>query len=240
MNTVPCYLYAITAADHPAQTDSLVGVGDPPAELRVVQAGEVKAYISDVPEDLKARRRHLLAHQEVLNALLGEGPVLPMQFGHIAPDEAQIREVLGERSADFLEQLQRVGDCVEFHVKATRAEADVIREVTQGSDEIQQLRQRAQRPGASHEDQVALGEAVSRAIASQRASDGADLHERLAPAAGDSRAADPAPEESLAASYLVPVSGAEEFGRLVTTEQNRLGDGWEVRLFGPLPPYSFV
>ncbi|CAM5675520.1 hypothetical protein SBADM41S_11610 [Streptomyces badius] len=63
------------------------GVGDPPAVLRVIGTGRIAAVVSDAPARLRARRRDLLAHQDLLMDLADSGPVLPMRFGMVAPDE---------------------------------------------------------------------------------------------------------------------------------------------------------
>lgn len=70
---MPTYIYAITGADHPLRLDGLQGVGDPPSPLRTLIAGDVAAVVSDAPEGLRAKRRDVLAHEAVLEALMADG-----------------------------------------------------------------------------------------------------------------------------------------------------------------------
>ena len=75
------YVYAITGATHPLRLDGLKGVGDPPGELRTVCTESLCAIISDAPEELRAKRRDVAAHQDVQQRLLEDGTALPMRFG---------------------------------------------------------------------------------------------------------------------------------------------------------------
>jgi len=74
---VPTYIYAITAADHPLHLDDVSGIGEPPSQLRVVSTKALSAVVSDAPQDLRAKRRDLVAHQAVLEGLLTDGAALP-------------------------------------------------------------------------------------------------------------------------------------------------------------------
>jgi len=60
------YVYAIVRAKHPFGSDPLLGVGEPAAPIRVLAEGDLAAVVSDAPEGLRAKRRDLLAHQNVI------------------------------------------------------------------------------------------------------------------------------------------------------------------------------
>ena len=49
--------------------------------------------MSDAP-GLRAKRRDLMAHQEPAPDAGEDGPVLPMRFGMVAPDEATVRRAV--------------------------------------------------------------------------------------------------------------------------------------------------
>ncbi|MFF3143507.1 GvpL/GvpF family gas vesicle protein, partial [Streptomyces sp. NPDC057927] len=59
------YIYSITGKQHPLRLDGLSGVGESPADLRAVTAGPLCAVVSDAPDDLRPKRRDIIAHQEV-------------------------------------------------------------------------------------------------------------------------------------------------------------------------------
>ncbi|MGO4754130.1 GvpL/GvpF family gas vesicle protein, partial [Streptomyces sp. 2MCAF27] len=87
------YVYGVVRAAHPVPPGR-TGVGADPAPVRTLRAGELAAVVSDAPPGLRAKRRDLLAHQDLALSLAADGPVLPMRFGMIAPDEEAVRSQL--------------------------------------------------------------------------------------------------------------------------------------------------
>lgn len=60
------YVYGIIHASHTPLPD-MDGRGEPPRPVRVLRQGEVAAFVSDAPDQLRPKRRDLLAHQRVLD-----------------------------------------------------------------------------------------------------------------------------------------------------------------------------
>src|SRR5919198_2583801 len=90
------YVYGVTWADSSYQQ---LPAGIAGANVGVVQFHDLAALTSEV-EDVKvrARRRDLTAHSEVLRAALERGPVLPLQFGIVlASADAVVRTFLEPR-----------------------------------------------------------------------------------------------------------------------------------------------
>lgn len=79
------YVYGIIRSSHPSLPEKLDGVGDPPHPVRVLTQGGVAALVSDAPENLRPKRRDLLAHQNVLAEAGAQGTVLPLRFGGVSP-----------------------------------------------------------------------------------------------------------------------------------------------------------
>ncbi len=75
------YVYGIAAGTHPGLPDGMEGIGKPACTVRILKQGDLAAIVSDAPEDLKPKRRDLLAHQNVLSEAGAAGSVLPMRFG---------------------------------------------------------------------------------------------------------------------------------------------------------------
>lgn len=86
--------------------------------MEKIEEGRVAAVVSQAPPKLRARRRDLLAHQELLLALSEHGPVLPMRFGMVAPDETVIRRQLADDEERHLAALESLAGRVEINVKA--------------------------------------------------------------------------------------------------------------------------
>src|SRR3954449_6778384 len=72
-----------------------------------VEHGPVAALVSEAPDGpVKASRRNLLAHTEVLQQVAATECVLPMQFGVVMPNESGVaEELLGAHEDALVEQL---------------------------------------------------------------------------------------------------------------------------------------
>ncbi|WP_329473269.1 GvpL/GvpF family gas vesicle protein [Streptomyces sp. NBC_01723] len=234
------YVYGITAATHPALPEETGGVGDPPREIRILKQGGLAAVVSDAPEGLRPKRRELLAHQTVLSEVGAEGCVLPMRFGSVAPDDSAVTGVLAERAEHYEERLQALDGRVEYNIKATHNEEAVLHHVMAQNPEIRALADaNRQAGGGSYENKIQLGEMVAAAVKGKEAEDATTLERALE---SDADAVSVGPESTgwLAnVSFLVKQGSAEEF--LAAVERARRDmPHLEVRVNGPLPPYSFV
>ncbi|WP_432081904.1 GvpL/GvpF family gas vesicle protein [Streptomyces sp. WAC 04229] len=234
------YVYGITAATHPSLPEDAGGVGDPPRGIRILKQGGLAAVVSDAPEGLRPKRRELLAHQTVLSDVGADGCVLPMRFGSVAPDDSAVTGVLAERAEHYEERLRALDGRVEYNIKATHDEEAVLHHVMAQHPEIRAVADaNRQAGGGSYENKIQLGEMVAAAVKGKEAEDATTLERALEP---DADAVSVGPESTgwLAnVSFLVKRDSAEEF--LAAVERARRDmPHLEVRVNGPLPPYSFV
>src|SRR5690348_8475515 len=156
------YVYAVVRADH-SVPDALEGVGG--AAVSLVRDGQLAVAVSAAPEPLVGRRRELLAHSATVEALWAQGPVLPMRFGVVAPDEDALRrDILDDPDGRLAERLEALADAAEMSVKVWHDEPTVLREVVSENREIAALRARTQRSGGSYAEQIRLGEMVAAAV----------------------------------------------------------------------------
>ncbi|MFK4104663.1 GvpL/GvpF family gas vesicle protein [Streptomyces sp. NPDC019531] len=234
------YVYGITAASHPSLPEGMGGVGDPALPVRVLKEGDLAAIVSDAPEGLKPKRRDLLAHQNVLSEAGADGCVLPMRFGSVAPDDGTVTGVLAERSEHYKERLGTLDGKVEYNVKATHDEEAVLHRVMSENPEVRAVTEaNRQAGGGSYEQRLRLGEMVVAAVKAREAEDASEVQQALEPVA---EAMSVGPESSgwLAnVSFLVGRDSAASF--LAVVDQLRKSHPHlDVRVNGPLPPYSFV
>lgn len=234
------YVYGIAAATHPSLPKDLGGVGEPARPVRVLKEGDLAAIVSDAPEGLRPKRRDLLAHQNVLSEAGAGGSVLPMRFGSVAPDDGAVTEVLAERAEHYAERLGALDGKVEYNIKASHDEEAVLHRVMAADPQIR-ARTEANRTsgGGSYEDRLQLGEMVASAVQALEAEDAASLQQALEPAA-EAVSAGPESTGWLAnLSFLVDRDKSASF--LDAVEEVRAAlPHVDVRVNGPLPPYSFV
>ncbi|MEV5981196.1 GvpL/GvpF family gas vesicle protein [Streptomyces sp. NPDC052114] len=234
------YIYGIASSSHPALPDGMEGIGRPACVVRVLKHGELAAIVSDAPDDLRPKRRDLLAHQNVLSEAGAAGAVLPMRFGSLAPDDEAVVTVLGDRADHYEERLRSLDGKVEYNVKATHDEQAVLHQVLAENPDLRAMVEANQaQGGGSYEQKLRLGEMVTATVRAREASDAVEVRRALEPAA---EAVGVGPEGAgwLAnISFLVNRKTADGF--LAAVEELRATQPHlELRLHGPLPPYSFV
>ncbi|MFJ9008103.1 GvpL/GvpF family gas vesicle protein [Streptomyces canus] len=234
------YVYGITAASHPALPEDMGGVGNPALPVRVLTEGDLAAIVSDAPEGLRPKRRDLLAHQNVLSEAGAGGCILPMRFGSVAPDDGTVTGVLAEHSEHYKERLRTLDGKVEYNVKATHDEEAVLHRVMSDNPEIRAVTEANRKAGGgSYDDRLRLGEMVVAAVKAREAEDAGEVQRALEPVA-DAISVGPESSGWLAnVSFLVERDAAASF--LEAVDQVRKDHPHlDLRVNGPLPPYSFV
>src|SRR3954469_2306279 len=111
------YCYGITTAKA-VKAQPGAGLGAAPVEA--VICGELAALTSGVPAGtVRARRRDLVTHFDVVGKALERGTVLPLRFGIIFDDEhALTEECLRPRHDELARMLHEFGGQVELRVIA--------------------------------------------------------------------------------------------------------------------------
>jgi hypothetical protein len=228
------YVYGIGWAS--ARTLSAEGVGA--AAVRALEHGELAALVSDLPSpDVRARRRDLLRHAEVLQQAFERSTVLPLGFGTVFDSEDDVvAELLEPRYEELVALLQQLDGLVELTVRAFYDEEAVLSEVVRDDAEIAALRVRA-----SPAEQVRLGEAVAQALGARRDADAGEIVASLTRVSRDLVVEERVAEfEVLRAAFLVDRGAVDEFDARLDEVASRRRDVLRVKLTGPLPPHHFV
>ncbi|MFH8701350.1 GvpL/GvpF family gas vesicle protein [Streptomyces chartreusis] len=234
------YVYGIIHASRTSLPQDMDGIGESPRPVRVLRQGEVAAIVSDAPDQLRPKRRDLLAHQRVLDEAGAGGVVLPMRFGSVSEDDNTVTSVLAERTEHFLERLRVLEGAAEYNVKANHDEEAVLRLIMADHDDIRTLAAaNREAGGGTQEQKIQLGEMVAAAVQAREATDAELLQQELEPMA-EAVSAGPQSTGWLAnLSFLVDRGSADRF--LSAIDQLRQEHPHlELRVNGPLPPYSFV
>ncbi|MEU6768393.1 GvpL/GvpF family gas vesicle protein [Streptomyces sp. NPDC046853] len=234
------YIYGIVAGPHPDLPDGTGGIGTPPLPVRMVRCGQLAALVSDVPEDLRPGRRDLEAHHRVLFEAGAPGAVLPLRFGSLAPDDEAVRTVLARRYGHYTERLHALDSRVEYNVKASHNERAVLHQVLGENPELRAMVEANQLlGGGSHEQKLDLGEKVAATVRAREASDADHVRRALEPTTEAVCAGPDGPGWLTDLSFLVHRDSAGGF--LCAVDELRADQPHlDLRVRGPLPPYSFV
>jgi Gas vesicle synthesis protein GvpL/GvpF len=206
------YLYAITEAG----ADPLASPGLAEAPVRVRGVGGVAALYSEHEQPwLAPDPAALWRHDQVIEAAMERGAVLPVRFGTTFADTDALESALVPQAPRFARQLERVRGCVELAVRVGLPPS--VPEVPRGGRDYVELRLKDNRARAQAAERtlVPLNEL---AVRSWHATEGA---------------------ETLKASYLVRAHQVDRFAEEVRELQER-NDELSLSCTGPWPPYSFV
>jgi len=239
-NKTSLYVYGVTWVEG---TSARRGAGVGGADVGTVEHGDIAAVVSVVPnEPVRARRRDLMRHMDVLQHVFASATVLPLQFGSLFDDRELVEEgLLAERYDELVELLQRFDGLAELRIRASYREDAILAEIVQGDAKVARLREQTRDAGGADPRQLQLGDAVARALTARRASDAGAIEKALRPLAVDAVAEELRTElELLRASYLVEQRKIPAFDKrmdeLAAPERERIAFTYT----GPLPPHSFV
>ncbi|MFF8475548.1 GvpL/GvpF family gas vesicle protein [Streptomyces sp. NPDC015414] len=234
--TIRSTLYVYGIAHAGVRVPRSPGVGGAP--VRLLTESGLCAAVSDPPEQVRARRRDLTAHQSVLAELTAQGPVLPMRFAIVSPDPATLRAQLRADRGRLSAQLDAVRDCVEMNVKGSVVSgflADLVRR----DEKLRDLARRTRRR-PDYEANVRLGEALARGVRREARRAAHEVLARLAPLAVRAVQGPLDDELVLSASFLLRTADEERFRKVVAEQARGFGDRLALSVTGPLPCYSFV
>jgi len=226
------YVYGVTAADRDVKAK---GIGDAP--VSTLAHGELAAIVSRVGSSpLRAKRRDLLRHSDVLQTAFSGGPVVPVRFGTIFESEdAVVDDLLGARYEELVSLLQRVEGLVELRLRASFVERELLAEIVREDKRVAALR------AASGAHPAQLGEAVAHAVAGRRIAAADEAVATLAAHSLDARVEEARDElEVLRGSFLVERGKLSAFERAAEQFAKRHAGRMSVELIGPMPPHSFV
>jgi len=237
-----CYVYGVLTAET-VPRDACYGVGD--VRVEYVQSGPLAAAVSAFDEDREVSlRADLTAHTRVLDWLAERTTVIPMAFGTVTEDAAEVVEsVIGPGAEMLLDLLERLRGTSQFYLRGIYHRERVLSEVVLGDPGLTQLHERTRDlpQGQPDPELIRLGEGVSAALDRQKANDSERILGALAPFVLDLRdrmSGDM--DQVFDLAMLVPEAQRERvevmLEEIAETEHERM----RLQLTGPFPPYDFV
>ncbi len=253
MPTEGVWAYAVVSGEGAANRfDRLRGVAGEP--VRAVSGSDVTAVVGTVGLDEfgeEALRRNLedldwlaataRAHDAVISALAGGGPVVPLRMATVFLDDGRVRQLLEARHDDFVAALDQVTAREELGVKAYADPKVLTGEDESGHRPGEKLMgaaylMRRRRALASQDDAFRIAAAHAERIHAGLLEHAVDGKRRPA---SDRRLSGRDGWTVLNGTYLVEKDRVDAFRAAVATI-DRNTPGIELEITGPWPPYSFA
>jgi hypothetical protein len=233
------YCYGVVAA---RDAERQRGGGLDGRPVKTVVHEDLAALVSEAPGNVRARRRDLLAHFDVLGAAFDHGTVLPARFGIVFDDEQSlVREFLAPRRDELTGLLKDLRDRVELRVTAHHRPEEVLAEAVVQNPRIATLRDATRGVTGAHPALIELGELVTKDLQRRAAKDAQTLLGQLRPLSERYELdQEPIEYQVLRGSFLVQRKRVPAFEKALQGFAAENADRMDVKLVGPLPPHSFV
>jgi hypothetical protein len=235
---MPLQVFGVVRQGHPSPGS---GRDRESVGVRLVESGDLAAAVSDIDEGSELSEEDATRHLDVLILLLRDGPVLPLAFGTLSPDEDAVRvEVLDPAAADLAQRLAAVDGYVETRLEIFFDEPMALREVMEADPDVRALAAETQGASSSLDARIALGEAVSMQLTSWRQQQAEALLATLAPVVEDIVEVESSEPLQQRWAFLVRADALSRLDDAVGRLRSGTQSAAAVEYVGPLPVYSFL
>jgi hypothetical protein len=235
------YLYAVVLESN-GLTFGPVGLDG--GTVYSVTNRRVSAVVSDLAEKVRPERRQIAAHQEVLKRLMAEtDAVLPVAFGVVADGQEAIQRILARNQKPFLEQLLRVGGCVEMGLRVTWEVPNIFEYFVQTHPELEITRDQyfSGHREPTQDDKIELGRLFDRMLVEDRDAHTEKVEAVLTPCCVDIKRNKPRSErEAVSCACLVRRDGQAKFEAAVFEAAKLFDNSYAFDYNGPWAPHNFV
>jgi hypothetical protein len=191
-----------------------------------------------------ANRENLLAHQRVIEQMMGEfDSVLPVRFGTIASGADEVRNLLDRRRREFKRRLADMDHKVELGVKGFwRDMGSVYDELLRENPALRQRREALEKKGDRDlRGTIELGRLVQKALEEKKQTLAEEIVDRLHHSSYDHALNKTLGDEMfMNAAFLVGRGREKEFDNLMDDLSEEYGERRRFLYSGPLPVFNFV
>jgi hypothetical protein len=235
---MPLQVFGIVRRGHPAPRG---GTGAGGIDVRLVESGGLAAAVTDIADPGQLTEDDAARHLDVLILLLRDGPVLPVAFSTVSPDEDAVRaELLDAAADDLTRRLEAVDGLVETRLEIFWDEPAALREVMAVDPGLRQMAEQSKGSAGGLDSRIALGEAVSRSLTDWRQQQADALLQRLVGEVQDVvelESSDPLQQRW---AFLLRADALGRLDEAVGALRSDLQRAASVEYVGPLPVYSFL
>ncbi len=235
------YLYAIIAGK-PDLRYAAAGLGE--ADVYAITLGSVSAVVSDIADGrLRAERRYLAAHRDVLARLMTVATPLPISFGTVAAGTQAVRQILVQNQRTLVEQLNQVAGKVEMGLRVFWDVPNIFEYFISTYPELRAARDQlfGRRREPTQEEKLELGRFFDHLLQEDREACADKVEEALSSAGvSHKRSKNRNEREILNLACLIAREHQAAFEAQVLEIAKLFDNNYALDYSGPWPPYNFV
>lgn len=236
------YLYGIFPSPGP-QHLALEGLDKQPVHCHDMD-GFTFLYSEAQQERYLASRKNLLGHERVLERAMEQGyrTLLPLQFGLIINNWDAVRDQLtAPKEEDLRQLLNKLDGQREVGVKVFWESDKELERLMQENDALKAERDRLEGKSLGMDEVVRIGQAIERAINTQKQSIIETFQNGLNPLATEVVENDPLSEAMIYnAAYLIPWDAEPEFSEQVERLDHQFENRLRIRYNNFTAPFNFA
>ena len=241
------YLYGLIEAPPPDLVNELATFPGLQGPLQVHRIGAWGLVFSDHDsEEILPKRRLLLTHTRVLEAMLCFGTVLPARFGLVSDNIIKVEGLILAKSAIITQEFVRVHGCFELGIRVNFPRKPALDATLALDPALLRERDRLCHMGAeAHFAMAEFGGKLADKLDRRRGAAQAQLLQTLVPLCRSHVLRKPEEDtEVLRAEFLIPKQSQADFIAAVEASCRSLSfaPGQEplIQVVGPVPMYNFV
>jgi len=230
------YLYGIIKSEN-KETFGNIGIGN--SEVYTVQYNDVSAAVSDIPENYEVGIEEVKIHEKALRKIMETHTIIPMSFGIIAKDEAEIKNILKRARMKFKNTLEKIDNKLQINVKISWDKA-ILAAILNENEEIRILSGEAKEK-ADQSLRIELGRKVKSALDERKSEYMKNIQDALKGLSDgfeENKIIDQ--DTVMNASFLVNKKREQEFYDKLEELEKKYEKKLKFLGVGPLPPYNFI
>ena len=230
------YLYGIIETEN-MESFGNIGVGN--GEVYTLKHENIGAVVSDIPANYKVEIKEALTHEKILRKIMETHTIIPMGFGIIAKNEAEIINIFKRGRMKFKNTLEKIDNKLQINVKISLGKAILV-EILRENEEIRALSTKAKK--TAHKSlKIELGRKVKSALEERKNEYLKNIYSVLGDLSDGAKENKITDQDTIMnVSFLVDKKREQEFYDKLEELEKKYEKKLKFLGVGPLPPYNFT
>ena len=230
------YLYGIIETEK-RESFGNIGVGN--SEVYTIQHKDIGAVVSDIPLGYKVEIEEAMTHEKTLRKIMKTHTIIPMGFGVIAKNGAEIKNILKRTRMKSKNTLEKIGNKLQINVKISWDKA-ILASILGENEEIRTLAAEATKT-ADQSLKIELGRKVKSVLDERRNIYLKNVHSVLGDLSSGFKENKIVDQDAVMnASFLVDKGQERKFYDKADELEKEYDKKLMFFVVGPLPPYDFT